>query len=50
MVWLQFVALAVAFALGLIVIRRGLIVEPPAFIANWLAALSEHISRRFATS
>ncbi len=50
MVWLQFVALAVAFALGLTVIRRGLIVEPPAFIANWLAALGERISRRFATS
>ena len=50
MVWLQFIALAVAIALGLTVIRRGLIVEPPAFIANWLATLGERISRRFATS
>jgi lipopolysaccharide export system permease protein len=50
MVWLQVVALAAVFALGLYVIRRGLILEPPAFIANWLAALTERVSRRFATS
>jgi lipopolysaccharide export system permease protein len=50
MVWLQVVALAAAFALGLYVIRRGLILEPPAFVSNWLAALTERVSRRFATS
>src|SRR5665213_797164 len=50
MVWLQVIALAAVFALGLYVIRRGLILEPPAFIANWLAALTERVSRRFATS
>ncbi len=50
MVWLQVVALTIALALGLTVIRSGLILEPPAFIANWLAALGERISRRFATS
>jgi lipopolysaccharide export system permease protein len=50
MIWLQFVALVIALALGLFVIRRGLIIEPPAFFANWLAALTERISRRFATS
>jgi hypothetical protein len=41
--------MAVAFAFGLFVIRRGLILEPPAFITNWLAALTERITRRFAT-
>ena len=50
MVWLQVIALAAVFASGLYVIRRGLIIEPPAFIANWLAALTERVSRRFATS
>ena len=50
MVWLQFIALIAAFVLGLSVIRRGIIVEPPAFIAEWIAALTERISRRFATS
>jgi lipopolysaccharide export system permease protein len=50
MVWLQVVVLIIAFAIGLTVIRRGLILEPPAFIADWLAALTERINRRFATS
>jgi len=50
MLALQYVALAVAVGLGLYVIRRGLILEPPAFISDWLAALTERLSRRFATS
>ncbi len=50
MLWLQFVALALAFGLGLYVIRRGLIIEPPAFISDWLTALTERLGRRFATS
>jgi len=49
MLSLQYVAIVIAFALGLFVIRRGLIVEPPAFLANWIAALTERISQRFAT-
>lgn len=49
MLWLQYVAIAAAFALGLYVIRRGLILEPPAFLTNWLAALTERITQRFAT-
>ncbi len=49
MLALQYVAIVVAFAFGLIVIRRGLILEPPAFLTNWLAALSERIGERFAT-
>ena len=47
---LQYVAMAAAFGFGLYAIRRGLIIEPPAFINDWLAALTERISRRFATS
>jgi lipopolysaccharide export system permease protein len=50
MLSLQYLALAAAFGLGLFVIRRGLILEPPAFITDWLAALTERLSRRFATS
>jgi len=49
MVWLQVVVLIVAVVLGLHVIRRGLIIEPPAIVANLLAVLTERINRRFAT-
>ena len=49
MLSLQYLALASASALGLYVIRRGLILEPPAFITDWLAAITERISQRFAT-
>jgi lipopolysaccharide export system permease protein len=47
---LQYIAFALAFGLGLHVIRSGLIVEPPAFISNAIGALTERFSRRFATS
>jgi lipopolysaccharide export system permease protein len=46
---LQYVALVLACGAGLFVIRRGLILEPPAFITNWLTALTERITQRFAT-
>jgi lipopolysaccharide export system permease protein len=49
MLVLQYVAIAAAFVFGLFVIRTGLILEPPAFLANWLAALTERINQRFAT-
>jgi len=49
MLSLQYVALVLAFGGGLFVIRRGLILEPPAFITDWLAALTERVSRRLAT-
>ncbi len=49
MLSLQYLALAAASALGLYVIRRGLILEPPSFITDWLAAITERISQRFAT-
>lgn len=50
MLSLQYISLILAFALGLFVIRRGLILEPPAFITNGIAALVERISQRFATT
>ena len=46
---LQYIALAAAFGFGLWVIRRGVILEPPAFVTDWIVALSERISQRFAT-
>ncbi len=49
MLSLQYVALAIAFGGGLFVIGRGVIIEPPAFIADWLAALTERVTRRVAT-
>jgi lipopolysaccharide export system permease protein len=49
MLSLQYAAIAVALAFGAFVVRRGLILEPPAFIANWFAALTERITQRFAT-
>ena len=48
--WVQVLALIAAFGLGLYVIRRGLIIEPPAFITNWVADLVDRVSRRFATT
>jgi lipopolysaccharide export system permease protein len=46
---LQYAALIVACGGGIYVIRRGLILEPPAFITDWLSALTERIAQRFAT-
>ncbi|HEX9070323.1 MAG TPA: LPS export ABC transporter permease LptF, partial [Pseudolabrys sp.] len=48
MLSLQYLALASASALGFYVIRRGLILEPPAFINDWLTALTERVNQRFA--
>lgn len=45
---LQYLAVLLAFVFGLIVIRRGLILEPPAFITNFISALTERITQRFA--
>jgi lipopolysaccharide export system permease protein len=47
---LQYIALAGAFVLGLRAISRGTIIEPPAFITNTVAILTERLSRRFASS
>jgi lipopolysaccharide export system permease protein len=50
MLSLQYVAFAAAIGGGLYVIRTGVILEPPAFVTNWLTAMSERISQRFATT
>jgi lipopolysaccharide export system permease protein len=50
MLVLQYVAVAGAIGGGLFVIRTGVILEPPAFLMNWIAALTERISQRVATS
>jgi len=49
MLALQYVALAAAFVGGYLVIRRGLILEPPAFLTRFINALTERLSRRFVT-
>lgn len=49
MLALQYLTLAVAVGAGLYVIRRGLIIEPPVFVADWLTALIERLGRRFVT-
>jgi lipopolysaccharide export system permease protein len=49
MLSLQYIALAAAFVFGYLVIRRGLILEPPAFVSRFAAALTERFARRFAT-
>jgi lipopolysaccharide export system permease protein len=45
---LQFIVAGIALAGGLYAIRQGIAVEPPAFVKNWLNAVSERISRRMA--
>ncbi len=49
MLSLQYVAMAAAIGFGLWVIRTGLVLEPPAFLADWMAALAERVTQRFAT-
>ena len=49
MLSLQYVGFAIALGGGLFVIQRGLIIEPPAFLTNWLNALTARIAQRFAT-
>jgi lipopolysaccharide export system permease protein len=44
---LPYLAFAAAIGAGLYVIRRGLIIEPPAFVSDWLTALTERLGRRF---
>ena len=50
MLSLQYIAVAAAIGFGIYVIGRGVILEPPAFITNGIAALTERITRRFAPS
>jgi lipopolysaccharide export system permease protein len=43
---LPYIALTVSFVLGYLAISRGVIIEPPAFIANAITALIERIAQR----
>jgi hypothetical protein len=43
---LPYIALTVSFVLGYLAISRGVIIEPPAFIANAITAVMERIAQR----
>lgn len=45
---LQYIAILSAFVAGFFVIRRGLILEPPAFLTNAINAVTERLMQRFA--
>jgi lipopolysaccharide export system permease protein len=49
MLSLQYIAMAFAIGFGVWVIRSGLVLEPPAFMAQWINAFVERITQRFAT-
>jgi lipopolysaccharide export system permease protein len=46
----QYIAVALATGLGLVAISQGTIIEPPAFMVRATAAITERLSRRFATT
>ncbi len=50
MLVLQYIAVAVAIGGGLWIIRTGVILEPPAFLMNWIAMVTERISQRLAVA
>jgi lipopolysaccharide export system permease protein len=50
MLLLQYVAVAVAVGGGLWVIRTGIILEPPAFLMNWISTLTDRITQRLAVA
>jgi lipopolysaccharide export system permease protein len=47
---IQYVIVAIAICAGVYVIRRGIILEAPAFITKGVTSLTERFTRRFATS
>jgi lipopolysaccharide export system permease protein len=50
MLVLQYIAVAAAITGGLFVIRTGVILEPPAFLMNWITTLTERITQRLAVA
>jgi lipopolysaccharide export system permease protein len=50
MLVLQYIAVAAAIAGGLFVIRTGVILEPPAFLMNWITTLTERVTQRLAVA
>ena len=49
MLSLQYIAMTFALVSGLWMIHRGLILEPPAFVVDWVTALTARVTQRFAT-
>jgi lipopolysaccharide export system permease protein len=49
MLALPYIAVIGSFVFGYLVIRRGLILEPPAFLSRWIALATERLTARFAT-
>lgn len=47
---LQYIAFFAACGAGFYVIRTGTIIEPPAFLTNWVTVLTERVTQRFATT
>jgi len=50
MLSLQYVAVFAVFGLGCFAIHRGLLIEPPAWFMNMVSAVTERLSRRFAST
>jgi lipopolysaccharide export system permease protein len=48
MLLVQYVAFLLTVGLGLFVISRGVVLEPPAFLTNAINAMTERITRRLA--
>ncbi len=46
---LPYLGLIATFVLGYVAISRGVIIEPPAFVANAIAAITERIAQRAGT-
>ncbi len=46
----QYIAILVATGLGLMAISYGTIIEPPAFVVRAVSAVTERLTRRFATT
>jgi lipopolysaccharide export system permease protein len=49
MLAVPYIAVIASFVFGYLVIRRGLILEPPAFLTRWIALVTERLTARFAT-
>ncbi len=50
MLSLQYLAVGGAFVFGYLIIRRGVVLEPPTFITNAIAAIADRMTQRFASS
>lgn len=45
---IQYIAIGLVFGFGYFAISRGLVIEPPAWMMNAIAEITERLSRRFA--